>query len=179
MVRSASGAEVAQQMREREKEAAQGAQHWPDLFRDLLRRNGDEDLVERVEAHWLPDIRNGQAAHALPEDALFFLKVWAYEMLAEDQAREAMTAGGELRDLSDRMRAIEEEHGVARGEPWLPGQGPEPWEDLRRQWQERMDALFLDILDAHGEDELARTFRDDPEGFEARSERGRRLVFKG
>ena len=90
MVRSASGAEVAQQMRE--KEAAQGAQHWPDLFRDLLRRTGDEDLVERVEAHWLPDIRNGQAAHALPEDALFFLKVWAYERRAEDKARAPMTA---------------------------------------------------------------------------------------
>jgi hypothetical protein len=177
MLRSSGGAEVARKMRE--EEAAQGAQQWPELFKDLLRRNADEDLVERVEAHWLPDIRNGQETHAIPEDALFFLKVWAFEMLTEEKVREAMASGGELRDLSERMRAIEEEHGVERGEPWLPGQGPEPWEELRRQWQERVDALFAETLEAHGEEELSRMFREDPEGFEEREERGRRLVFQG
>jgi len=176
MLRAARGAEVAREMRE--KEAGEGARQWPELFRDLLRRNADEDLVERVETHWLPDIRNGQQTHALPDEALFFLKVWAYEMLTEEKVREAMESGGELRDLSERMRAVEEEHGVARGEPWLPGQGPERWEDLRRQWQERVDGLFTEILDAHGEDTLSRQFREDPEGFEARVEAGRRLVFQ-
>ncbi|SCY62504.1 hypothetical protein [Thiohalorhabdus denitrificans] len=161
----------------RREDLARGAEQWPDLFRDLLRQDPDEDLVDRLENHWLPDINQGETAHALPEEALLYLKVWALETLAEEKAHEAMEGDGELRNLSRRMRAIEEEHGLERGEPWLPGEGPGNWEELRRQWQQKVDGIFLETLEEHGEQELARMFREDPEALERRTEEGRRYIF--
>ncbi len=74
------------------------------------------------------------------------------------------------------MRAIEEGHGLSRGEPWLKDQGPEPWEELRHRWQQQVDALFSDLLEEQGEDEMARLFREDPATFEGLTEKGRRRV---
>ena len=175
MLRGRQGPQTARA--QRRQDASRAAEHWPELFQNLLRRDPDEDLVDRLERHWLPDIRQGAKAGDLPEEARFFLKGWALEMLAEERIHEAMASGGELQDLSDRMRAVEEEHGAERGEPWWPGEGPDRWETLRRQWQERVDAVFLDTLEAHGEEDLARLFREDPEDFERRMEAGRRYVF--
>ncbi len=161
----------------RREELTQVPDRWRELFEDLLRRDPDEDLVDRLEHHWLPDIRQGEISNALPDDALFFLKVWTLEALTEERIHAAMESGGELRSLSDRMREIEEEHGVDRGEPWWPGQGPANWEELRREWQQRVDAIFLDTLEAHGETDLAQLFREDPEVFNRKEEKGRRYIF--
>ncbi|MFA9460881.1 hypothetical protein [Thiohalorhabdus methylotrophus] len=161
----------------RREDLFQGAENRPELFQDLLRQEPDEDIVERVENHWLPAIRQGQLTQALPEDALFFLKVWALETLSEEKIHEAMERGGDLRALSERMRSIEEEHGIERGEPWLPGEGPGHWEELRQQWQEKVDAIFQRTLEEHDEHELARRFRDDPGVLEEQMEKGRRYIF--
>ncbi len=102
----------------------------------------------------------------LPEDAGFYLVSWQLDAMA------SMEAEISLSHLDARMTALEEKHGLAEGEFWPPGKAPEEYERLRCQYQIAWDEIFTATLERYGEQEMARLFLADPEGFESRSKLG-------
>ncbi len=102
----------------------------------------------------------------LPDDAGFYLVSWQLDAMA------SMEAEISLNHLDARMTALEEEHGLAEGQFWPPGKAPEEYERLRRQYQIAWDEIFAATLERYGEQEMARLFLADPEGFESRSKLG-------
>lgn len=83
-----------------------------------------------------------------------------------------MEAEISLSHLDARMTALEEEHGLAEGQFWPPGKAPEEYERLRREYKIAWGEIFAATLERYGEQEIARQFREDPEGFESRSKAG-------
>ena len=102
----------------------------------------------------------------LPAEAGFYLVAWQLDAMA------SMEAETSLAHLDEQMQAIEEKHGLAEGEFWPPGKAPEEYKTLRQQYQDAWDGIFAATLKQHGEQEMARQFRSDPDGFEARSKAG-------
>ncbi len=102
----------------------------------------------------------------LPAEAGFYLVSWQVDAMA------GMEAEISLGHLDEQMEAIKDRHGLAEDEFWPSGKAPEEYEKLRREYQDAWDEIFAATLEQYGEFEMARQFREDPEGFESRSEAG-------
>src|ERR1035437_6858581 len=70
----------------------------------------------------------------LPDDAGFYLVAWQVDALAEYYAETA------LRDLDERLSAIEREHGLEKDEISEPGEVPPEYEAVLRQYHDAWDA---------------------------------------
>ena len=99
-------------------------------------------------------------ARAVPEEAGFFLVSWQIDALTLRDAKDS------LREHQDRLEAICE----ARG-----GEEDAEYAAAERQLHEAWDALYAKQLEAFGEQEAARLFRDDRVRFEHLSEAGRQF----
>src|SRR5262249_14255301 len=82
-----------------------------------------------------------------------------------------------LREIDDRLRRIEEDHGLGEWDIFEQGEAPAEYEEALRQHDRAWDDLFVAQLDGHGEAAMARLFREDPEEFNKRSEAGRQYFF--
>jgi hypothetical protein len=102
----------------------------------------------------------------LPEDASFYLVSWQVDALAEHAAETT------LRDLDERLSAIEREHGLEEDEIWEPDEAPPEYQAVLRQYNDAWDELFAARLEQHGEQALAALFRTDRAEYERRSEAG-------
>jgi len=108
----------------------------------------------------------------LPEDAGFYLVSWQVDALAEHVAETT------LRDLDERLSAIERKHRLEEDEVWEPDEAPPEYQAALRQYHDAWDELFAAQLEQHGEQALAALFRTDRAEYERRSEAGR-LFFHG
>ena len=73
------------------------------------------------------------------------------------------------------MTTIEEAHGLEEGESWPPGETPKEHQELRHAYHAAFADIFAEKLEEFGEHDMARLFRDDPDGFHDRGEAGRRF----
>lgn len=103
----------------------------------------------------------------LPAEAGFYLVSWQIDAMA------SMEAETGLRQIEERMNAIERAYELEHGEPWPDDEAPQEYQDLLRQDQAAWNRIFAAKLDAFGEREMADLFRADPKEFERRSEIGR------
>jgi len=136
---------------------------WYEQWRQLKSESTNEERLRVYQA-----IRD---AGVLPADAGFYLVAWHIDAMS------SLAAERELRHLDERMLAIEQEHGLAEDEIWLPEEAPAEYEQLRQQYQAARDDIFLRLLDHHGEREAAALFRSDYEEFERRLEAGRTYFY--
>jgi hypothetical protein len=102
----------------------------------------------------------------LPDEAGFYLVSWQIDAIASLVAEEV------LRDMDERLTAIQRKYGLEEGELWLPGEAPKEYEDLRREYQAAWDGIYAEKLVELGEQEMAEQFRTAPDEFERRSSIG-------
>ena len=103
----------------------------------------------------------------LPPEAGFYLVAWQIDAMTSLLAEEA------LRDLDEKLSAIQAAYALEEGDFWPADEAPEEYEQLHRQYMRAWDKLVGEQLERHGEDEMARLFRTDPDGFEERNQMGR------
>jgi hypothetical protein len=124
---------------------------------------------ESTEEERLAVYRAVRDAGSLPEDAGFFLVAWQIDAITLGRADQA------LRGYEDRLEAIRWAHGLGDDEYWPTGEEPAEYAAVQRQMHDAWDALYAAQLDALGETDMARLFRDDRARFEQRSEAGRQF----
>ena len=139
-------------------EASASPPPWYDGWMGLGPESSEEERLAVYQA-----IRD---SGCLPAEAGFYLVSWQLDAMA------SMEAEISLGHLDERMKAIEERHGLAEGEFWPPGKAPKEYEKLRQEYQDAWDGIFTTTLEQYGEQEMAQQFRSDPDGFEARSKAG-------
>jgi len=129
-------------------------------------KNLDENALD---AQLLVTFREARDNGTVPADAGFFLVAhillaMADEALAEDPL--VLELGGEL----DRM---ERDYGLLEEQEWAPGEAPEEWEALSRQYDIACDNARVAFFRAYGEQQMAELFLHDRAGFLRRFENGR------
>jgi hypothetical protein len=137
---------------------------WYESWQRLGPESSDEERLAVYQA-----IRD---ASSLPDEASLYLVSWRIDALASRHAKQALC------HLDDQLEAIERAHGLDEGEVWEPGEVPAEYEEVRLRYQHAWDVIFAEKLDAYGEHEMARLFRENPEAFARRSEAGRRFFHK-
>jgi hypothetical protein len=89
----------------------------------------------------------------------------------------SLEAETSLRDLDDRMEAIEQAYETEHGEPWLPDEAPPEYEELLDQSHAACERIFLAKLETFGEQEMADLYRADYAEFHRQSEAGRQYFY--
>jgi hypothetical protein len=103
----------------------------------------------------------------------FFMVATAIDQIVDEEMTEAKSREP-LKGIGERMKAIEESHGLERCCHWLPREGPDMYEALRDQWERIAAELQADVLRAFGEDEMADLLVNSSEDFERRMDEGAR-----
>lgn len=122
------------------------------------------------ESH-VPWVRAAQLARDLDvisEDAALYL----VEIFTEEAAARFIDEDPELRDLTARMKRVEDEHGLGEDEAFLVGQGPPEWEALNRRWNARFDQFHAGLLESLDEPAAAAEMRRHRERYSQRTAAG-------
>jgi hypothetical protein len=137
----------------------------PPAWVDDWNRLGPESSAEEI----LAVCQKVRDSGCLPADAGLHLVAGQIDAMIGDEAETS------LRDLDDRMKAIERAYEQETGRPWpfddIPPEYRE-YEELLRQYEAAWDAIFAARLETCGERDLAALYRADPKGFERRYEAG-------
>ena len=134
----------------------------PPWFKEWYRlrnRSSDEDRLAVYQA-----VRD---VGSLPPEAIFFLISWTVDAITLADAEEL------LAEQQDRLAEIKARHGLQVDEDWPEGETPEEYEQAQLEFFAAWDELYAEQLEAHGEPDMARTFREDREQFDRLSEAGR------
>ena len=116
------------------------------------------------------------------DEALFFTIAW----LAEHWAESVFDTDPAMKELSTKMRAIEQREGLAEFDEFDPDhpETPADWKVLNAESHRRFhelehirDARFVRFLLAHGEIDMADLFAKDRAAFDGRREAGRHSIF--
>jgi hypothetical protein len=134
---------------------AEASQTPPAWYDDWMRFGPESPAEQRLAVYQA--IRD---SGCLPDEAGFCLVSWCAEGMAD---REAETS---LRNLVDRMEALEKAYESEKGEPWPDDQVPEEYEELWRRQQAAWDEIFVRTLEAAGEQEMAEFYSAAPERYE-------------
>jgi hypothetical protein len=134
----------------------------PAWYEAWLSLGPQSDEIQRLKVYQA--IRNAGIFHA---DAGFYLVSWQIDAIVSQIAEESLHA------LDERLTAVKRKYGLEEDDFWPLGQTPEEYESLRREFQENWDKIFVAKLQEFGEEEMARQYHSDPEGFQKRSEAGR------
>lgn len=111
---------------------------------------------------------------ALSEDkAFFYVAVWIMRV-AEERICDPHRPGlhPELEPIRADMEAIEEEHGLTKGDSWSPGEGPAEYQKLSATFDRVCDRITADTFKAYGETDMAALYLNDHDAFDRRYERG-------
>jgi len=158
------------------------AAEMPETFRENLQRRFDE-LVGADRPAWYrawaelpPDASPAEQlavfqairrTGVLPEAASFWLVSYTIDEIAADEGEETLTP------LESQLKAIEAAFRMADGGVWPDGASPNGYDQLRQEYYRAWDTVFIAKLEACGEREMARLFREDPDEFERLAEQGR------
>ena len=87
-------------------------------------------------------------------------------------------------EFADRFQALCAKHGLGTDDDWAPGEGPEEYEALRREFDAACDQVECEVLREHADrtghplvQEAADLFASDRTEFERRFEVGRQSLF--
>ena len=158
---------------------------------DLLISNLDSVLLEKLEdTEWYDRVAELdletefedrvalyqalRKAEVLPDEATFFLVVWAIQAIAEDRS-------GELyeRDYQARFEEMETKYSIDP-EEYLEGNiasVPEDYEALHEEFDKATMALLVATFQAFGEQKIAASFQADPETFAKKFDTGAKFFF--
>ncbi len=132
---------------------------WHDAWTELGPESTEDERLAVYQA-----IRD---SGCLPAEAGFYLVCWQIDAMASQEAETS------LRDLDDRMAAIEQAYELEHGESWPSDEAPPEYEELLEQYHAAWERIYLAKLEAFGEQEMADLHRADREEFDKRSEAGR------
>ncbi|WP_224371929.1 hypothetical protein [Hyalangium versicolor] len=139
-------------------------------LRELARRLADLD-GDALDAQLLVTFREARDTGAVPADAGFFLV--AHILLA--MADEAIPEDAKVRTLGHELEVMERDYGLPEEKSWAPGEAPEEWEALSRQYEMACDEARANFFRTYGEAEMAELFLHDRVAFIRRFESGRRF----
>jgi hypothetical protein len=142
--------------------AAARAPRPPAWFKAWYRLRAGADDEDRLAVYQA--VRD---AGSLPPEATFFLISWVVDAITLADAEEL------LAEQQDRLAAIKAKHGLEVDEDWPEGEPPEEYEQAQREFFDAWDELYAEQLEAHGEPDMARTFREDHDQFQRLGEAGR------
>ena len=148
-------------------EAEDSAEREQEL-RELARRLADLD-GDALDAQLLVTFREARDNGTVPPDAGFFLV--AHILLA--MADEALPDDPKVRELGRELEKMERDYGLPEDKSWAPGEAPEEWEALCRQYEIACDEARAAFFRAYGEAEMAELFQHDRTGFIRHFENGR------
>jgi hypothetical protein len=127
----------------------------PSWFGDWMRLGPESTGEERLAVY--QSIRD---SGCLPDEAGFCLVSWCVEGMADLEAETS------LRNLHDRMEAIEQAYESDKGENWPNDQVPEGYDELSRQFEDAWNTIFVRKLEASGEQQMADLCSAAPEQFD-------------
>jgi hypothetical protein len=139
-------------------------------LRELASRLGELD-ENALDAQLLVTFREARDTGTVPADAGFFLV--AHILLA--MADESLAEDPRVRELGCELETMERDYGLPEDESWAPGEAPEEWEALSRQYEIACDQARATFFRAYGEAEMAEVFEHDRASFIRRFESGRRF----
>jgi hypothetical protein len=137
-------------------------------LRELARHLTGLD-ADALDAQLLVTFREARDNGAVPPDAGFFLV--AHILLA--MADEALPDDPLVRELGHELEVMERDFGLPEDKSWAPGEAPEEWEALLRQYDIACDEARATFFLTYGEAELAELFLLDRVAFLRRFESGR------
>ncbi|KFE68248.1 hypothetical protein DB31_7485 [Hyalangium minutum] len=137
-------------------------------LRELARRLSDLD-GDALDAQLLVTFREARDTGAVPVDAGFFLVVHILLAMAD----EALPEDAKVRELGRELETMEQDYGLPEDKSWAPGEAPEEWEALSRQYEIACDEARAAFFRSYGEAEMADMFLLDRAGFIRRFENGR------
>jgi len=132
-------------------EASSTLPPWYDAWARLRPESTEEDRLAVYQA-----IRD---SGYLSDEEGFYLVSSQIEDMADIEATK------QLRDLDDRIKAIEREYGLLEDGSWPNAEVPPEYEELSRRYQDAWDEIFVGKLEAFGEQEAADLYRDAPYDF--------------
>jgi hypothetical protein len=138
--------------------------------RELARRLAGLD-ADALDAQLLVTFREARDDGTVPPDAGFFLV--AHILLA--MADEALAEDAKVRELEHELEVMERDYGVPEEGGWAPGEEPEEWEALCRQYEMACDEARAAFFRTYGEAEMAEMYLHDRAAFLRRFESGRRF----
>jgi hypothetical protein len=101
-------------------------------------------------------------AGALPSDAGFALIAWQVEVITNEEA------DVRLKDLDDRIAAIEQAYAWETGEPGPDDEAPPEYDQLRQQYQDAWVNIYVANLELLDGPEMAEQYRTDLDEFSRR-----------
>ena len=113
--------------------------------------------------------RTVRDAGSVPEEASFFLIAWMLDLITDEQAEDG------LRETNERLEAARQKYGLDEDTPADFDDVPAEYRDAMQQTHEAWDALYVATLEEFGEHEMVRLFRENPDEFGERYERGRQF----
>lgn len=137
-------------------------------LRELARRLTELE-EDALDAQLLVTFREARDNGTVPADAGFFLV--AHILLA--MADEALAEDAKVRELGRELEKMEQDYGLADEASWGPGEAPEEWEALCRQYEIACDEARAAFFREYGEQEMAELFLHDRTTFLRRFENGR------
>ena len=135
-------------------------------------RDKTRPTVERMTA-MIRRYQELRDEEGLPEQVAFAGIARAILWLAEERFLDAHDKG-ELADISNDMRVVEEAHGLKKGEFWTRSEGPAEWQELQDDYDHACAQITADLMSKMGENEMAELYLDDPEEFDHRCKAGQR-----
>lgn len=148
------------------EDSAQREQELKELARRLADLEGDA-----LDAQLLVTFREARDNGTVPPDAGFFLL--AHILLA--MADEAIPEDPTVRELGRELEKMEQDYGLPEEQSWAPGEAPEEWEALCRQYEIACDEARAAFFRSYGEAEMAELFQHDRASFIRRFENGRKF----
>ncbi len=128
----------------------------PSWYADWMRLGPGSTDEERLAVY-----RGIRDSGCLPYEAGFCLVARCVEGMADLEAETS------LRDLVERMEALEKAYESEKGELWPDDQVPEEYEELSRQYLDAWgNEIFVKKLNAFGEEEMADLYSSDPKRFD-------------
>lgn len=128
-----------------------------------------------VPPSWLDEVRHLEADSTAEQRLAVYQAVRDSGWLTEDEGLYLVAsqveemADGEaatnLRDLNNRIEAIEKEAGIKEGQPWPDDWAADEYDELSRRYQEAWDGLFVGKLKTLGEHDVADLYLADPDEF--------------
>ena len=133
---------------------------WCDAWKCLGPESSEEDRLAVYRA-----VRD---AGCLPAEAGMSLIAWQIGAIVNRED------GGSLKDLDDRMVALDQAYPWETGDPGPDDEVPQEYEELRKQYEDAWVRIYVAKFEAFGEPEMAGQYRADPDEFLSRYNRGLR-----
>lgn len=144
-----------------------------DIFPQITPTEDMERVTEEKMARLVGYIQDLRDDGELPMALAFPRIALALTWLAETRVM-ASHRDGDLAQISERIEAVEREHGLGVKDFWSNGDGPPEWQAFIDQYSRVVAEITAEFMREHGEDEMAELMLADRERFDRLCTPGRR-----